>query len=103
VTAKRKAAPSERLLKPRPIKDTGPAGDRDATNEHPMHPAERLNDLAVIAEWLGCSIKTVRRLIDRGELGYYRVGRRKRVSDAQYAEYLARTRRGASGNQTTMK
>jgi excisionase family DNA binding protein len=53
----------------------------------------RLHDLKTIARWLDVSIKSVRRLINRGELGYHQVGRLKRVSHGQYLEYLASTRR----------
>ena len=54
---------------------------------------DRLHDLKTIARWLDVSIKSVRRLINRGELGYHQVGRLKRVSHGQYLEYLASTRR----------
>ena len=58
---------------------------------------DRLHDLGTIAQRLNVSTKMVRRLIDRGELGYHQVGRLKRVSDGQYLEYLscARHRRSA--------
>jgi excisionase family DNA binding protein len=50
---------------------------------------DRLHDLGTIAGRLNVSTKMVRRLIDRGELGYHQVGRLKRVSDGQYLEYLS--------------
>jgi excisionase family DNA binding protein len=54
----------------------------------------QLHDLDTIARRLNISIRTLRRLIVRGELGSYRVGRLLRVSDAQYLEYLLRVKRG---------
>jgi excisionase family DNA binding protein len=54
---------------------------------------DRLHDLATIARGLGIAVKSVRRLIAQGELGYHQIGRLKRVSDGQYLEYLSRTRR----------
>jgi excisionase family DNA binding protein len=53
---------------------------------------ERLIDLDAIAERLGISVKSVRRLLDRGELAYHRIGRLKRVSESDYAAYLASRR-----------
>ena len=55
---------------------------------------EQLQDLDTIARRLSIAVKSVRRLIDRGELGCYRVGRLLRVSEAQYQEYLAGARHG---------
>jgi excisionase family DNA binding protein len=54
----------------------------------------QLHDLDTIARRLNISTRTARRLIVRGELGHYRVGRLLRVSDAQYSEYLMRIKRG---------
>lgn len=54
----------------------------------------RLHDLATIAQRLNISVKTVRRLIARGELGCHQVGRLKRVSDSEYVGYLRRIKRG---------
>ena len=54
----------------------------------------QLHDLDTIAQRLNVSTKMVRRMIVRGELGYHQVGRLKRVSDAQYLEYLLRVKRG---------
>jgi excisionase family DNA binding protein len=56
---------------------------------------DQLHDLDTIARRLNVAIKTVRRLIGRGELGYHQVGRLKRVSDSQYLEYLSRVKRRA--------
>ena len=55
---------------------------------------EQLHDVETIARRLNVSIKTVRRVIDRGELGCYRVGRLLRVSELQLKEYLTRARWG---------
>jgi excisionase family DNA binding protein len=53
----------------------------------------QLHDLDTIARRLNISTRTARRMIVRGELGYHRVGRLLRVSDAQYSEYLLRVKR----------
>ena len=55
---------------------------------------EQLQDVKTIARRLNVSRKTVRRMIDRGELGHYRVRRLVRVSEGQFQEYLARVRDG---------
>jgi excisionase family DNA binding protein len=65
--------------------------DNEEFNNAPAD--DRLRDLDTIAQRLNVSIRMVRRLIDRGELGYHQVGRLKRVSDGQYLEYLSRARR----------
>jgi excisionase family DNA binding protein len=63
-------------------------------NDEPTTPAnDRLHDLNTIARRLNVAIKTVRRMIARGELGYHQVGRLKRVSDSQYIEYLSQVKR----------
>jgi excisionase family DNA binding protein len=54
---------------------------------------DRLHDVDTIARRLNVSIKMVRRLIDRGELGFHQVGRLVRIGEAQYQQYLARVRR----------
>jgi len=64
--------------------------------------ADTLNDLEVIAKRLDVSIKTVRRLIDNGELPHHRIGRLVRVSERDFAEYLARSR-SASAKQRKIK
>jgi excisionase family DNA binding protein len=56
---------------------------------------EQLRDVETIARRLNVSSKTVRRMIDRGELGHYRVGRLLRVSERQFQEYLARVHGGS--------
>jgi excisionase family DNA binding protein len=55
---------------------------------------EQLHDIKRIARRLNIATKTVRRLIDRGELGCYRIGRLLRVSERQLQEYLTRAKRG---------
>jgi excisionase family DNA binding protein len=59
-------------------------------------PVDQLHDLDTIAGRLGVTTKTVRRLLARGELAFYQVGRLKRVSDRQYQQYLARVKRSNS-------
>jgi excisionase family DNA binding protein len=54
--------------------------------------AEPLLDLDAVATRLGVSSKTVRRLIDRGELAVHRIGRLLRVSEADLQSYVARRR-----------
>lgn len=51
-----------------------------------------LLDLDAVAKRLGVSIKTVRRIIDRGELPVHRVGRLLRISEADLAEYVVARR-----------
>jgi excisionase family DNA binding protein len=51
-----------------------------------------LLDIAAIAARLGVSTKTVRRLIERGELAVHRIGRQLRVSAADLHSYVARQR-----------
>jgi excisionase family DNA binding protein len=61
---------------------------------HATAPAnDQLNDLDTIARRLKISIKTLRRMLARGDIGYHQVGFLKRISDSQYLEYLARIRR----------
>jgi excisionase family DNA binding protein len=50
--------------------------------------AGKLRDIRTIARRLGVCDKTVRRLIARGELHAYRVGRQIRISDQDYDSYL---------------
>ncbi|MBR0673836.1 helix-turn-helix domain-containing protein [Neoroseomonas soli] len=51
--------------------------------------AGRLRSLGEVADYLGVSIRTVRRLIVRGELRAHRVGRSLRIQDAELAAYVA--------------
>lgn len=51
--------------------------------------AGRLRSLAEVADYLDVSIRTVRRLIARGELRAHRVGRSLRIQDAELAVYVA--------------
>ena len=48
--------------------------------------------LDAVATRLDVSIKTVRRIIDRGELPVHRVGRLLRISEADLAEYVVARR-----------
>jgi excisionase family DNA binding protein len=54
--------------------------------------AEPLLDVDAVATRLGVSSKTVRRLIDRGELAVHRIGRLLRVSEPDLHNYVARRR-----------
>jgi putative molybdopterin biosynthesis protein len=47
-----------------------------------------LHDVGEIADRLGVSDKTVRRLIKSGKLKFYRVGRQIRISEEQLKNYL---------------
>ena len=49
----------------------------------------QLRSIKQIAAVLGISQRTVRRLIDRGELHAHRVGRSRRISDGDLRVYLA--------------
>jgi len=51
----------------------------------------RLRSLKEVADYLDVSIRTVRRLIVRGELRAHRVGRSLRIQDAELARYVAAT------------
>jgi excisionase family DNA binding protein len=53
-----------------------------------LPPAGRLRSLGEVADYLGVSIRTVRRLIARGELRAHRVGRSLRIQDAELAAYV---------------
>jgi excisionase family DNA binding protein len=52
-----------------------------------------LLDIPAVAARLGVAIKTVRRMIDRGELPSYRVGGLIRVSEPDFDVYIASCRR----------
>jgi excisionase family DNA binding protein len=47
-----------------------------------------MRDIPTIADRLGVCDKTVRRLIARGELRAYRIGRQIRISDQDYFRFL---------------
>jgi excisionase family DNA binding protein len=66
---------------------------RDPASRAPQPAAHSLLDIPAIASRLGVSAKTVRRLIDRGELAVHRIGRLLRVSEADLRSYVARRRR----------
>jgi excisionase family DNA binding protein len=53
----------------------------------------RLLSIAKVALQLDISCKTVRRLIEGGELPVHEVGRQLRISETDLAVYLARSRR----------
>jgi excisionase family DNA binding protein len=52
-----------------------------------IHPVQ-LRDIPAIARRLGVCDKTVRRLIARGQLRAYRIGRQLRISDQECMRYL---------------
>jgi excisionase family DNA binding protein len=52
----------------------------------------RLYSIDAVAEMLGVSSKTVRRLIAIEEFRIHRIGRQIRISEADLAAYLARSR-----------
>ena len=54
-----------------------------------LPPPGRLRSLAEVAAYLGVCIRTVRRLITRGELRVHRVGRNLRIQDAELAAFVA--------------
>jgi len=62
-----------------------PAGPRSAL--------PRLLSIAKVAVQLDVSQKTVRRLIEAGELPVHDVGRQLRISETDLAAFLARSRR----------
>ena len=52
----------------------------------------RLLSLAQVADHLGISIKSVRRLIECGALPAHRIGRQLRISEPDLAAFVATTR-----------
>jgi excisionase family DNA binding protein len=52
----------------------------------------RLLSVETVADDLSVSTKTIRRLIDDGELRAYRIGRALRVSEDEVRQYLNRRR-----------
>jgi excisionase family DNA binding protein len=50
-------------------------------------------DIGDVAARLGVSSKTIRRMIERGELTIHRVGRLIRISKSDFHEYVTRQRR----------
>jgi excisionase family DNA binding protein len=58
-------------------------------------PIPRLLSIATVALHLDVSQKTVRRAVDDGQLAVHRVGRQLRISEADLAAYIARSRCGA--------
>lgn len=55
-------------------------------------PPSRLRSVTEVAELLGVHPRTVRRLIDRGDLAALRIGRSRRVSEQDLQAYLGRCR-----------
>jgi excisionase family DNA binding protein len=55
-------------------------------------PAPRLLSIATVALQLDVSQKTVRRLIEDGELPIHRIGRQVRISESDLAAFIARSR-----------
>ena len=91
------AAP-QRLSAPRAVRDVLTAAAakfperRDPGSRTQLLAAHSLLDIPAVATWLGVSSKTVRRMIDRGELAVHRIGRLLRVSEADLHSYIARQR-----------
>ena len=52
----------------------------------------RLLSIETVAETLNVSTKTVRRWISQGELPVHRLGRQLRISEADLAVFIARSR-----------
>jgi excisionase family DNA binding protein len=57
---------------------------------------EPLLDLGTVAFRLGVSLKTVRRMIELGELAVHRINRLLRVSEADLQHYVAARRQSPS-------
>jgi excisionase family DNA binding protein len=55
-------------------------------------PVPRLLSIATVALHLDVSQKTVRRLVEDGQLPVHRVGRQIRVSEPDLAAFIARSR-----------
>jgi excisionase family DNA binding protein len=55
-------------------------------------PSQPLLDLATVASRLGVSLKTVRRMVERGELAVHRIGRLLRVSEMDLHSYVTAQR-----------
>lgn len=52
----------------------------------------RLHTVAVVAERLSTSERTIHRLIDRGELAVHRIGRSVRIAEDDLQAYLRQVR-----------
>jgi excisionase family DNA binding protein len=72
-------------------RDGGEAPRSPAAEATPA--AASLLTLAAVAARLAVCPRTVRRLIDRGELPHVRVGHAMRVAEPDLAEFIARNRR----------
>lgn len=64
---------------------------------HAPSPAERLHDVAAVAARLDVSVKTVRRMIERGALPAHRIGKLLRISETDLLHYPAQVRSKQSG------
>lgn len=54
----------------------------------PCMDGEKLRGLTAVSSDLGISEKTLRRIIDNGLIGHYKIGRRILISSSQVASFL---------------
>jgi excisionase family DNA binding protein len=59
---------------------------------HALCPAGQLHDVTAVAARLDVSVKTVRRMIERGQLPAHRIGKLLRISEADLVDYLSQAR-----------
>ena len=64
-------------------------------NRSKSMPAPGLMSVAAVALQLDVSQKTVRRLIEDGDLAIHRIGRQIRISEPDLAAFIARSRCGS--------
>lgn len=57
-----------------------------------LGPAGQLHDVTAVAARLDVSVKTVRRMIERGALPAYRIGKLLRISEADLLDHLTQAR-----------
>jgi excisionase family DNA binding protein len=70
-----------------------PSGSRTATQVDGTHAAfPRLYSVADAARLLGCSEKSIRRIIKRGDIPIHRIGRQIKIAEPDLLDYLARNR-----------
>jgi len=74
-----------------PEVENRPENTATKTNPSP-EPGERFLSVAEVAVRLDVSPKTVRRMIDRGDLRAHRIGRLVRVGERSLADYLGKAR-----------
>jgi excisionase family DNA binding protein len=72
--------------------EVGNRSDNTATNANAPELGERLLSVAEVAVRLDVSSKTVRRMIDRGDLRLHRIGRLVRVGERSLADYLGKAK-----------